>query len=88
MRQPLNEASEVSDLLRIERILNDVISGSKNLSMAEVAVVLANVQQKIVRSVPIDRLPVYLQWNVAIEAEKSGIEKPSKANPSTQLLLT
>jgi hypothetical protein len=84
MRQP----DEIGDLLRIERILNDVISGSKNLQMSEVAIMLANVQHEIVRSVPFDRLPTYLQWNVAIEAEAIEIEKPSKTNPATQLLLT
>lgn len=49
------------DLLKLERVLNDVLSGDKP-SMTEVARLLADVQSYVVTSVPAEHIPAYLKW--------------------------
>jgi hypothetical protein len=68
MQASTNLLQDLDGLLRLERVLNGILSGSKNISPCEVAVLLAHLQQYIVASVPIEKLPVYLQWTAA-EAE-------------------
>lgn len=76
---------DLEGLLRLERVLNAVLSGSKNISPCEVAILLANVQQHIIASAPIEKLPAYLQWTAAdAESDFAGhlssvTEKPTPA---------
>ncbi len=73
--QPLSTSifQDLDGLLRLERVLNAVLSGSKNISPCEVAVLLANVQQHIIASVPIENLPAYLQWTAtSVEVDFAG----------------
>lgn len=74
---------DIEGLLRLERVLNAVLSGSKNVSPCEVAVLLANVQQHIIASTPIEKLPVYLQWTAAESASDFAGHLPSAIEKTT-----
>jgi hypothetical protein len=82
-----NSPEDLDSLIRIEKVLNGILSGSKNVPMTEVAVLLANVQHKIVAALPVENLPVHLQWSIAageIKQDTTGHLHDIRATPQRQ----